>query len=665
MYAKILISGLLKMISKSQFHKIYLLTGLLIIFYTSVYGEIKLPRLVSNGMVLQRNEHVRVWGWGSPGEKVTIRFAGKTYSTITRADSEWSVMFSPMKAGGPYSMEIDGNNHIVLKNILIGDVWLCSGQSNMELPMYRVQTRYESEMEHAENNDIRQFLVPNRYDFKKPQTKLSDGSWVSVNPWTIPEFSATAYFFARNLYKKYHVPIGLINASVGGTPICAWMSEEALKKFPKLLEKADEYKNDRLINKIQKEHSQVRNVWEKSVWNRDKGLHGKINWYQTNYNDSDWSNIKLPGFWSGDRQKNKNGVVWFRKEFNVPTDLTGIPARLYLGAIVDADYTYINGVFVGSTSYKYPPRIYNIASGLLKPGKNVVTIRVINYSGRGGFVKDKPYKIVAGGQTISLKGIWKYKFGVEADKPLAKFPAVQNQPSGLFNGMINPLLNYTIKGAIWYQGESNTGNPGLPDHYFDEFTSMIKDWRNKWGEGNFPFLFVQLPNYLKQDSDPNAPSNWAKVRNAQLKTLSLPNTGMAVTIDIGEWNDVHPSDKNDVGKRLSLVAQKVAYGNKHIIASGPVYKSMKIEGNKAILTFKNIGGGLIVKGNERLRNFAIAGNDNKFIWANAVIKNNKVVVWSDKIAHPVSVRYAWADNPGFVNFYNKEGLPASPFNTDN
>ncbi len=652
------------MVSKSQIYKLCLLTGLLIFFNTSVYGKIKLPRLVSDGMVLQRNAYVRVWGWASTGEKVTIRFLGKTYTAKTGSGKIWSVWLSPMKAGGPYSMEIDGTNHIVLKNILIGDVWVCSGQSNMELPMYRVQTRYQSEMDHSENTEIRQFLVPNRYDFKTPQLTLSDGSWISVNPWTIRNFSATAYFFAKNLYKKYHVPIGLINASVGGTPICAWMSKEALEKFPELLKTAEEYKNDRVIDKVQKENFDNRSTWEKKVWGHDRGLIGKINWYQTNYDDSDWSTITLPGYWAGNQQQDVNGVVWFRKDFNIPASLAGIPAKIWLGAIIDADYTYINGVFVGSVSYKYPPRIYNIAAGLLKPGKNNVTVRVINYSGKGGFVKDKPYKIVAGGRTINLKGRWKYRTGAVASNPLPKSSAVQNKPEGLYNGMINPLLPYTIKGAIWYQGESNTGNPGLPDHYYEEFSTMIKDWRNKWGEGNFPFLFVQLPNYLKQVSDPSAPSNWAEIRNAQLRTLSLPETGMVVTIDIGEWNDVHPLDKGDVGKRLSLAAQKIAYGNNQIIASGPIYKSMKTNGNRAILSFKNVGGGLIVEGSGKLRNFAIAGKDKKFVWANAVIKNNKVIVWSDKVEHPVFVRYAWSDNPGFVNFYNKEGLPASPFSTD-
>lgn len=657
----------MRQLSKSifQFKQFLILIILATSVTTLAYGQIRLPKLVSSGMVLQRNTKVRIWGWATSGEKVTVRFIGKTYTTTTGENGKWSVMMDSMKAGGPYSMEIDGINHIVLKNILVGDVWVCSGQSNMELPMSRIEPRYKYIMAHSQNSEIRQFLVPDRYNFKTPQKDVAYGSWVSANPWTIPDFSATAYFFARNLYKKYHVPVGLINASVGGTPVCSWMSKDALKKFPKLLQVASDYSHNSYLDSVRNVNAMNQNSWNKKIWGSDKGLNGNEKWYDANYNDSGWGTMKLPAFWTNEGLKNVNGVVWFRKEFNIPEYMTDIPATLWLGRIVDADYAYINGVFVGSVSYQYPPRIYNIAPDLLKPGKNNITIRVINYSGHGGFVKDKPYKITAGGKTINLKGNWKYKVGAVADKPLPEPTFIPYKPEGLFNGMISPLLNYTIKGAIWYQGESNTGDPGKPDQYHQEFTTMIKDWRSKWGEGNFPFLFVQLPNYGKPVTDPSAGSNWAKVREAQLLTLSLANTGMAITIDVGEWNDVHPLDKGDVGKRLALVAQKVAYGNKHIVYSGPIYKSMKIEGNKIYLTFTHTGDGLMMKGDDKLRDFAIAGRNDHFVWANAkIVDNDEVVVWSDEISHPEAVRYAWADNPGIVNLYNKEGLPASPFKTN-
>lgn len=625
-------------------------------------AQIRLPKLITNGMVLQRNTKDRIWGWASPGEKVTIRFHGQIQSTITGKNGEWSVMLSPMKAGGPFAMEIDGKNHIRLKNILIGDVWLCSGQSNMELSMSRVRPRYKNLIAHSENSKIREFIVPDHYNFKAPQKDIQYGSWEETNPWSILHFSATSYFFARALYKKYHVPIGLINASVGGTPVSAWMSRQALQKFPKYLKRAEEFSNDQHIKEVEKDNAKNQYSWNEKTWNNDKGLNGKIPWYKNSYNDSSWPTMKLPAFWSNEGLKNVNGVVWFRKTFNVPANLTGIPATLFLGRIVNSDYAYINGVYVGSISYQYPPSIFKIAPGILKPGKNTITVRVINSSGQGGFVKDKPYKIVAGSRTISLKGDWKYKVGYKAPQPMKGSTVIPYQPMGLYNGMIAPLKNYTIKGAIWYQGESNTGSPGVPNQYHQMFSTMIRDWRHKWGEGNFPFLFVQLPNFLAPVTNPSNHSNWAKVREAQLETLSLPNTGMAITIDIGEWNDVHPLDKEDVGNRLGLVAQKVAYGNNHIVYSGPLYSSMNINGNKATITFTHVGKGLVIRNGKSPKYFAIAGANKHYVWAKARIEGkNKVVVWSNKVRHPKYVRYAWANDPWEVNLYNSAKLPASPF----
>lgn len=629
-------------------------------------AQIRLPKLITNGMVLQRNTKDRIWGWASPGEKVTIRFHGQIHHTTTGKNGEWSVKLSPMKAGGPFAMEIDGKNHIRLKNIMIGDVWLCSGQSNMVLPLSRVRPRYKKVIAHSENSKIREFIVPNRYNFKAPQKNLQSGSWEETNPWSILHFSATSYFFARALYRKYHVPIGLINASVGGTPVSAWMSRQALQNFPKYLKRAEKFSHKSTIKNVEKEDATNRYNWDKKAWNNDKGLNGKIPWYKNSYNDSAWPTMKLPAYWTNEGLKHVHGVVWFRKTFNVPAYMTGIPAKLFLGRIVDGDYAYVNGVLVGSISYQFPPRIYNIAPSLLKPGKNTITLRIINYSGKGGFIKDKPYKIVAGGFTKNLKGEWKYKVGYRAHKQMPTPTFIQYQPEGLFNGMIAPLVNYTIKGAIWYQGESNTGiyavSSGLPSGYHQRFTAMIKDWRHKWGEGNFPFIYVQLPNYGTPVTNPSNNSKWAEVREAQLKTLSLPNTGMAIAIDVGEWNDVHPLDKGDIGNRLALVARKVAYGNNHIIYSGPLYKSMKIDGNKATITFSHVGKGLIVRNGKSPKYFAIAGANKHYVWAKARIEGkDKVVVWSPKVRHPKYVRYAWADDPLGVNLYNSAKLPAAPF----
>jgi len=634
----------------------YAICSTLFISSQAAYSYVRVPHLISDGMVLQRNDSVRIWGWASPGERVVIRFLGRTNSAITDSDGKWDIMLPPMKAGGPYSMEIDGSNHIVLNDILIGDVWVCSGQSNMELPMARVAWKYPDVIAHSDNPYIRQVLVPEKYDFGAPKDDIQWVQWRPANPWTVLQFSAAAYFFARSLFEKYHVPIGLINASVGGTPIEAWMSKDALKDFPRILAMGEKFNDGSYIDSVTKFANSIYGGWDSRAWQNDEGLNGVKPWYEPAYDDSAWQNMEIPAFWEDEGLKNTNGVVWFRREFNVPASLAGKPAKLIMGRIVDADYDYVNGVFVGSVSYQYPPRRYDVAPGLLKAGKNTIVVRVINSDGVGGFIKDKQYALVIGNHMISLAGEWKYKVGVAVSPMPFPGPTIIYQPTGCFNAMIAPLLNYTIKGAIWYQGESNCDRS---DGYDKMFASMITDWRMKWNEGDFPFLFVQLPNYGPAASKPG-PSGWANVRNAQLKTLSVPNTGMAVTYDIGEWNDIHPLDKGDVGKRLALAAEKVAYGDNHVVYSGPIYKAMKVEGNKILLAFTDVGTGLVARRGP-LKQFEIAGSDGIFVWAKARIKGDNVIVWSEEVPDPAEVRYAWADNPAGANLYNREGLPASPF----
>jgi sialate O-acetylesterase len=610
-------------------------------------------------MVLQRDANVKIWGWADEGEKVTINFNGKTYTATTGSDGKWMVSLSPSKAGGPCNMEIKAANLITLKNILIGDIWICSGQSNMELSMDRVKDKYPDVIAHSDNPAVRQFLVPDRYNFKTPQEDLESGSWESANPQIVLNFTAVGYFFAKALFEKYNVPIGLINASLGGSPAQAWMSEDALKTFPEYLATAEKYKDSAYCNQVMEKDKAVSDAWYNRIRQIDEGLApGEKPWFDTSYNASQWPTMNMPGYWADEELGPVNGVVWFRKEIDVPASMTGRPARLLLGRIVDGDETYVNGKLVGSVSYQYPPRRYDVPENLLKPGKNIIVVRVINNSGRGGFVLDKTYQLIAAGQTIDLKGQWQYKLGATMD-PLPSSTFIQWQPLGLYNGMIAPLLNYSIKGVIWYQGESNTGNPL---EYRKLFPTLIADWRQKWNQGDCPFLYVQLASFMEAKNEPSE-SNWAELRQAQLKTLAVPNTAMAVTTDIGEWNDIHPLNKEDVGKRLALAAQKVAYGDEKVIYSGPIYQSMKTEGNTISITFTNIGGGLIAKGDE-LKYFSIAGADKKFVWAKAKIEADKIIVWSDDVPNPVAVRYAWADNPEGANLYNKEGLPASPFRTD-
>ena len=459
------------------------------------------------------------------------------------------------------------------------------------------------------------------------------------------------------MYEKYGIPIGLINSSVGGTPIEAWISEEGFSGFPEIEKTIVQNKDAAYIDSL-------RDSGGKPAPSQpaDKGLMENPKWFENDYSPKGWYTINIPGYWEDQGVKNLNGVVWYRKEIDVPATMTDVPAKLFMGRIVDADVVYVNGEKVGTITYQYPPRRYEIPAGILKPGKNTIVIRVTNNSGKGGFVPDKPYYLTAGNHEIDLKGTWLYKVG-EAYSP-SRFSgggnfSAQNQPTSLYNAMIAPLTDQKIKGILWYQGESNTGNP---EPYYELLPALIHDWRNKWNDENLPFLYVQLANFMDVDYLP-AESNWAVVRDAQLHALSVPHTAMAVAIDLGEWNDVHPLNKKDVGERLALGAFKLAY-NEDVVYSGPIYQSAEKQGHKIIVTFNHVGGGLKSIDGEPLRRFEIAGEDGVFVWADAKITgNNTVEVWNDEIENPVKVRYAWADNPRDANLYNKEGLPASPFQT--
>ena len=611
-------------------------------------------------MILQRDSKINIWGWASPNEKINIKFNGKNYKATTGADGKWLAQLQPMKAGGPYTMEIAGKNKITLKDILIGDVWFCSGQSNMVHQLNIHDVTYAKDIAEANYPQIRHFWIPTLTSLPGPKDDLPTGNWKSAIGDDVRPFSAVAYFFARKLYEKYHVPIGLINASVGGTPIEAWTSEEGLKDFAALQATIQKNKDTAYINGL------ARNAFAGNA-NRqthiiDKGMIEPVKWYEPSYIPKEWKPINVPGYWEDQGIKDLNGVVWYRKEIDVPASMTGKPAKVFLGRIVDADVLYINGKQVGLTTYLYPQRRYPVPADILKAGKNIFVVRVTNNAGKGGFVPDKPYCIFAGNDTIDLKGTWQYKVG-EIYQPRTAGGGgpvnAQNQPTALYNAMVAPVINYTIKGFLWYQGEANTGRA---EEYAKLQPAQISDWRNKWKQGELPFFYVQLPGFMDYNYLPSE-SNWAMLRESQLSALSVPSTAMAVAIDLGEWNDIHPDNKKDVGERLALAAEKIVYGE-NIVHSGPIYQSATINGNKITINFTNTGSGLTTNDGEELGEFAIAGDDKKFLWAKAAIEGNTVIVWNDAVPNPKYVRYAWADNPVNPNLYNKEGLPASPFRTD-
>jgi sialate O-acetylesterase len=625
-------------------------------------AQVKLPRLIRDSMVLQRDQKINIWGWAKKGEKVAVKFNKKNYKTTAAPDGKWSIMLAPQKAGGPYLMEIVASNRIILNDILIGDVWICSGQSNMVHQMNIHDVTYAKDIAEANYPQIRQFLVPTITNLQGPQTDLPAGNWKSAIGDDVRPFSAVAYFFARMIYEKYHVPIGLVNASVGGTPIEAWTSEEGLKEFPGLLTAVQKNKDTAYINSIAR-----RTVSQNSnrPLLRDKGLTGAVKWFDLAYVPAGWRSINIPGYWEDQGIKDLNGIVWFRREVEIPPSMVGVPAKAWLGRVIDADVLYINGRQIGNTTYQYPQRRYTVPAGVLKAGKNVFVIKVTNTNGKGGFVPGKPYCIFAGQDTVDLKGYWQYKVGEVFEPRTGGFAGAginaQNQPTALFNAMLAPLVKYSVKGFLWYQGEANTGRAG---EYAKLQPAMIADWRKLWNQADAPFLYVQLPGFMDMNYLPSE-SQWAALRESQMKSLSVPNTAMIVAIDLGEWNDIHPDNKKDVGIRLALAAQHIAYGEKDIVYSGPLFQSATVSGNKIIVSFSHLGTGLVTNDEEELSEFSIAGADKKFVWAKAKIEGEKVIVWNDEVAAPMYVRYAWSDNPVNPNLYNKEGLPASPFRTDN
>lgn len=609
-------------------------------------------------MVLQRDRKIVVWGWASVNEKITVSFAGKQRKATTPATGRWRVEFPAMKAGGPYTMKINGKNEIVLNGILIGDVWLCAGQSNMVHQLDIHDVTYAKEIETANYPQIRHFKVPTQPTLSGVSDDITGGAWQQAVSEQVRPFSAVAYFFAKKLYDKYHVPIGLINASVGGTPIEAWTNEQGYREWPEMLKIINENKDTAFV----RTHT-MRFPGGGPGEIVDKGLTGEKPWYDVNFIPKNWRTINVPGFWEDQGVRDVNGVVWFRREIELPPSMAGKAARVFLGRIVDADKLYINGKEVGNTTYQYPQRRYKVPAGVLVAGKNVFVVRITNNFGKGGFVPDKPYCIFTENDTVDLKGTWLYKVGEvyvprrpPNAKPGERWINPQNEPTALYNGMVGPYTQYPVKGVLWYQGESNTGRA---KEYAKHMEALVKGWREVYADPQLPFIYAQLPGFGDFTYLPTE-SGWAELRESQRQALSIPRTAMTVNIDLGEWNDIHPDNKKDVGERMAIAAQKIVYGE-DIVHSGPLYKSHVITENKFIISFSHIGSGLTTNDGEALDEFSIAGSDKKFVRAKAKIEGDKVIVWSDEIAEPKYVRYAWADNPDNPNLFNKEGLPASPF----
>ncbi|POY36655.1 9-O-acetylesterase [Solitalea longa] len=636
------------------------------VFACTLKAEVKLPALVGDHMVLQRDKPLNIWGYANSGEAVTINFANKTVKTTTAANGKWTAVLPAMKAGGPYQMKIKGTNEILLNDILIGDVWICSGQSNMDFPLKDASNGTVA-VEKSVNNQIRLFTVEKKI-FLQPQEEAR-GQWSVCSPETTKWFTAVGYFFGKELNQKLNIPIGLIHSCWGGTVVESWISADGLKGETTFGNKALQTATFDTLS-YNNEHRKLNDTWMNKFDNSDIGkVGGKYVWADNDINTSDWKPIQLPIVWEFLGKgvfEYLDGVVWFRKQFSLkPEDLKS-DCVASLGYIQNSDVTFVNGTQIGSSPDKWGlMRNYTIPKNLLKEGQNTITVRVNNYGGDGGFAaKSADFYIKTNNATISLIGEWLYKVGYTLkvyDRPEKEF-GPNTSPSVLYNSMINPLVNLSIKGVIWYQGESNWDR-GY--QYRDLFPRMITDWRSQFKQGEFPFLFVQLANHhQKQDKPENA--YWAEVREAQDMTLKLNNTGMVTAIDLGNAGNIHPTNKQDVGLRLAWEAERTVYKVSQI-GPGPRFKSVEFKEGYALIKFDNVGNGLKLKEKTSwLGGFAIAGANQQFVWSEAIIVDkNTVKVYQNNIKQPEAVRYAWEDNPADASLYSSDNLPAFPFRTDN
>lgn len=644
--------------------------------------ELKLPKLFSEGCVLQQNEEIRVWGSAMPKSTVHV-FLGDDKENVgqtvnTDEQGHFSAMLQEMTAGGPYQLKVtdDRGCEVSIREVYVGEVYVCGGQSNMELPMSRVRERYPEEFYNGGAPQVHLYKVKEYYDFKAPLEEHVEASWTICSSDNLEEISAFSYFFGKQLQEHFDVPVGMINLSLGGTPVEAWMSQDGIKDWKEIKAIREHYLDQKVCLAETSRQEDAEQDWQKCIQEKEEAFCA-----------SEWKKIELPGSLDrADELKGFCGCIWFRKTFIVPENREGSPGLLRFGTMVDSDHIYINGHLIGETGYCYPPRRYEIEKGLLKAGENEILIRLVVRAGGGRFTEEKPYEIIwddpkspgehlswnqspsgegIGEDKIVLKGEWQYQIrAVTKQAPEQLF--LNRVPTGLFHGMVSPCLPYKVRGAVWYQGESNDSRP---DSYGEMLKGMIADWREKWQQDKLPFIIAQLPNCGIDTAEGEA---WPKIREAQRQAGEIADVSVTVNIDLGEDYDLHPLNKKDVAARAVLAARSMIYGEE-VISSGPEVSACKQKHGSVLLTYRtNDKSDELVLGKpgeesagrkkaEDSSLFELAGEDECFYPAEANINGNHILVQSNKVTMPVYVRYAWSRTPGKQLIYNESGLPAGPF----
>ncbi len=608
--------------------------------------------IFSDNMVLQRGKLETIWGWSDPGDTVRVEIGDHTATAIADADKHWQVKIDLPAAGGPYTVKITGHQTVELHNVMVGDVWLCGGQSNMGLPL-RFTNNAEDEIKKANYPDIRFFTVQGGPAYHR--VDIVGGTWRAVSPETAGWMSAVGYYFARRLQQDIHVPIGLVVDAVGGSPAEAWTSETALRQLHDFDVPLAE------LDRLKAENAPAYGNYVMHWYDR-YDLGQKENWAVPEFDDSSWKLVPVPGGFKELGVPDTPAVVWFRKEITLPNPLPAGRAMLYLGEIERMDTVYVNGKSVGGSAWVENPRVYPAME--LKPGRNLIAIRVLKTKPDGGFLsKPEVLRLELGDHSsIPLAGEWKAKLSVDARPPQQLPIAYENwpiMPTVLYEGMLAPIAPLSITGAIWYQGEQNSPR-GY--QYRRLLPAMIADWRVLFGQGDFPFYIVSLPAFTKHSTVPVDGDDWTETRESQaIAAATVPNSCLAVTIDTGDADNIHAKEKAPVGDRLARCALAKHYGEK-IVYAGPTLKSVKRLPGSIRLHFAHADGGLVANGG-KLEEFSIAGEDRKWVWADAHIDGDTVVVSSPEVPHPTQVRYAWQSNP-MATLFNGAGLPAVPFRTD-